>query len=142
MGSEKFVDKHYHPQFKDLVNRYKPDILYAGDRNFNLCKQGDSYTTADYIIRQTIGQERGMAVKELFFTENDSAIFAISPKWPGEKLLIKDIQPAKNSKITLLGVDGNLAWKQAGKNIEIELPTYNPNWNVSDYAYTFKIEMK
>ena len=24
-----FVDKHYHPQFKDLVTRYAPDLLFA-----------------------------------------------------------------------------------------------------------------
>ena len=27
--NKKFVDDHYHPQFKDLVTRYKPDLIYA-----------------------------------------------------------------------------------------------------------------
>lgn len=28
-AGEKFVKEHYHPQFKDLVNKYAPDILFA-----------------------------------------------------------------------------------------------------------------
>ncbi len=28
-GTKDFVTKHYHPQIKDLVNKYNPDILYA-----------------------------------------------------------------------------------------------------------------
>jgi len=27
--SEKFITKHYHPQFKDLINNYAPDLVYA-----------------------------------------------------------------------------------------------------------------
>lgn len=27
--SEQFVSDHYHPQFKDLVTRYQPDLIYA-----------------------------------------------------------------------------------------------------------------
>ncbi|TKG89400.1 alpha-L-fucosidase [Puteibacter caeruleilacunae] len=29
MRSDDFVTKHYHPQFKDLVSKYSPDLIYA-----------------------------------------------------------------------------------------------------------------
>lgn len=110
-----------------------------GDRNFQLIKDGDSYTTADYIIKQTLKRQPGKALKELFFTENDEAVFAISPKWPGQKLVVKNFKPKAGAKITMLGVEQKLSWKQKGKNIEITMPAYNPDWEVSDYAYVFKI---
>lgn len=113
-----------------------------GDRKFQLIKEGESYTRADYIIKQTLEQQPGKAVKELFFTENDDAVFAISPKWPGKKLLVKNMKPGKGSVITLLGPDSELSWKQVGKDIEITIPGYDPNWNIVEYAYTFKIEKK
>ena len=82
------------------------------------------------------------AVKELFFTENDEAVFAISPKWPGNKLLVKNVKPGKGAGITLLGPDVELNWKQVGKDVEISIPEYDPNWNIVRYAYSFKIEKK
>ena len=121
--------------------KYKTSWQWSeGDRNFKLIKDGDSYTTADYILKQTIYQQPGKAVKELFFTQNDEAVFAIMPKWPGKKVIVKDIKPKSTSKITLLGVDGKLSWKQKGNDIEVSIPAYDPEWKLSDYAYTLKIE--
>ena len=123
-------------------HKYKTSWQWSedGDRNFKLIKDGDSYTTADYIIKQTIEQQPEKAVKELFFTENDEAVFAISPKWPEKKLVVKGINLKAGSKVTMLGVGAKLNWKQKGKNIEIEIPVYNPEWEISEYAYSFKIE--
>ncbi len=111
-----------------------------GDRNFKLRKDGDSYTTADYILKQTVDQQPGKAVKELFFTQNDEAIFAIVPKWPGKNIIVKDMKPKSGAKVYLLGLEQKLSWKQKGNNIEIEIPAYDPTWELSDYAYTLKIE--
>ena len=121
--------------------KYKSSWQWSkGSRKFKLRKEGDSYTTADYILRQTIDPEPGKAVKELFFTQNEEAIFAISPKWPGESLTIKDIRPETDSKIILLGPDTELVWEQNGGDVKITLPSYDPSWQISDYAYTFKID--
>jgi alpha-L-fucosidase len=126
-----------------IYNSFKYETSWQwseGDRHFKLRKEGDSYTTADYIIRQTLEQQPGKAVKELFFTQNKEAVFAISPKWPGGKLVIKEFTPKNGARISLLGVEAELDWKQVGENVEIELPAYDPQWNISDYAYSFKIE--
>lgn len=111
-----------------------------GSRKFKFKKPGDSYTTADYITMQTIRPPKGKAKKELFFTQNGDAIFAISPVWPEGKLVIKDFKLKAGTTVTLLGTNQTLSWQQAGKNVEIEMPAYNPNWQISDEAYTLKIE--
>lgn len=67
------------------------------------------------ILKETIQPDSGQAVKEIFFTQKGSSIYAIVPKWPGEILRIKDLL--------------------------IEMPPYNPNANWVTEAYVFKIEM-
>ncbi|MBI9061269.1 MAG: alpha-L-fucosidase [Marinilabiliaceae bacterium] len=109
-----------------------------GDRDHKP-KEGQAYVGGDYILKQTVDQQPGMAVKELFFTSKNEAVYAILPKWPGQSLVIKDITPRKGAKINLLGVKGNLKWKPKGSGIEVALPAFDPNWNLSDYAYVLKI---
>ncbi|MCF7568502.1 alpha-L-fucosidase [Sabulilitoribacter arenilitoris] len=109
-----------------------------GNRNHEP-KKGKSYIGGNYILKQTINPEPGMAVKEVLFTSKKENVYAILPKWPGKKIVIKDINLSSRSKITLLGVKGSLSCKKTGKNVEITLPNYNPNWNISNYAYVLKI---
>jgi len=110
-----------------------------GDRNFNF-KQGKAYIEGDYILKQTIDPIPGKAVKEIFFTTKDGAVYAILPKWPGKSILIKDLDPKHTNKVTLLGLKGKLKWKQKGTGIEVELPAFDPNWKLSNYAYVLKIQ--
>ncbi len=112
----------------------------SGSKNFQFKKPGDSYTTADYITVQTVHPPEGNARKELFFTQNDEAVFAISPIWPEGNLIVKDIHPGPGSTISLLGADVVLHWKEKGRDLEIEMPGYDPNWNISNNAYVIKIE--
>lgn len=45
--NKKFVDEHYHPQFKDLVNKYAPDLIYA-DGEWD---KGDDYWKSNELIQ-------------------------------------------------------------------------------------------
>ena len=109
-----------------------------GERNF---KPKQHYLGGDFILKQTINPEPGYAVKELFFTQNEEAFFAISPQWPGNEMIVKGIELAKESQITLLATGEKLAWKQSGKNVVISIPMYQPNKmkNTDSYAYAFKM---
>jgi alpha-L-fucosidase len=109
-----------------------------GERNF---KPKQHYLGGDFILKQTVNPEPGYAVKELFFTQNEEAFFAISPQWPGNEMIVKGIELAKESQITLLATGEKLAWKQSGKNVVISIPMYQPNKmkNTDSYAYAFKM---
>ncbi len=109
-----------------------------GERNF---KPKQHYLGGDFILKQTIDPEPGYAVKELFFTQNDSNYFAISPKWPTQYLSIKNFKPVSGSTVTLLATGEILNWQMKNKNMIIEMPLLDIN-KISDkdpYAWAFKI---
>lgn len=104
-------------------------------------KSDEHYLGGDYIIRQTLKPKKDQAVKEIFFTQNKEAYFAIAPKWPGKELRIKGFKPKPNAKINFLHTGESLKWSQDGDDIVIELPEF-PTVGLKPedtYAYAFKI---
>lgn len=110
----------------------------SGKQNY---KSDQHYLGGDFILKQTVNPKSGYAVKEIFFTQNNKAYFAILPKWIEKEVVIKDFKPKKNAKVILLATGEEVLWKQSGKNMLIEMPSYNPNRLTSEdnYAYVFKI---
>ncbi len=104
-------------------------------------KPKQHYLGGDFILKQTVDPEPGYAVKELFFTQNKEALYIISPKWPGKEILVKDLKLIKDQKITFLATGEQLKWKQAGNNLIITMPEYQPNKlkDTDKYAFIFKI---
>ncbi|WP_242203082.1 alpha-L-fucosidase [Aestuariivivens insulae] len=111
-----------------------------GEKNY-MPKQ--HYLGGDVILKQTVDPEPGYAVKELFFTQNDEAYFAISPKW-SEEVTIRNFKGSEQAKITLLATGDVLKGKQVGDDFIIEMPSYQPNkMKATDvYAYAIKITKK
>ncbi|WP_136464788.1 alpha-L-fucosidase [Flagellimonas onchidii] len=110
-----------------------------GDRNFQLLEEGQSYVEGSYILKQTIDQQPGKAVKELFFTSKGKDVYAISPKFPKGQLEIKGIKPTKNTKITLLGHEGELEYEYKKGNITVQVPRLAYDELPCLYAWSFKI---
>ena len=109
-----------------------------GEQNF---KPKQHYLGGDFILKQTVDPESGYAVKELFFTQNESNYFAISPKWPGKNLTIRKFSPTKNSTVILLATGEVLQWHMEGKNMVIVMPPFDINKITEEdyYAWVFKI---
>lgn len=97
------------------------------------------YIPNEVILKQTIDPEAGYAVREIFFTKKGNDVFAIVPKWPKDKLEIRDIELSKNTQITLLGSDIKIDFEQIGKDIILKTPCLSPDELPSKYAYAFKI---
>lgn len=89
---------------------------------------------------QTVDPDPGFAVKEAFFTAKNNAVYAILPKFPENQVILKDIRTSSKTKITLLGYDKTLKWKQNGNNIVIEIPTIPYSKVPCQYAWTLKLE--
>ncbi len=99
--------------------------------------------SGDMLLKITIDPEPGYAVKEVFYTYNPAAnnLYAILPKYPDDnKIMLKGVTPAPGTSISLLATKQPLQWKQAGDDIEVSLPAYNPNTIKAPYAYVIKIE--
>ncbi len=119
---------------------YKKSCQWSeGNRDIKYKLPSQSYTTADYIERQTLYPKNGDAVKELFFTQKGDVIYAILPQWK-EQVIIKDFKIKNGTKITLLGANENCEWKNHGKDIVVTMPASDLNWNIDQNAFVLRIE--
>jgi alpha-L-fucosidase len=103
-------------------------------------KRGEFMTGFD-ILKETIAPEKGQAIKEIFFTHKDNALYAISPCWPGKDLVIKNVRADKESQVTWLATGQTLKWKNKSGNLVISMPEFDPNSLSPElqYAYAFRI---
>ena len=108
----------------------------AGDRKID---HAGGYLGGDYILKQTVDPAPGKAVKELFFTSKGDDLYAISPRYPKEKLVIKGVKPSKKTRITLLGHDGELPYTREGNNLVITVPALTYDELPCYHAWSFKI---
>jgi alpha-L-fucosidase len=95
-----------------------------------------------YNLMDQVGQKpnkEGLAVKQVFFTKKVDALYAITPGWPGQKLVLRNVQAPKHSVVTMLGVPGPLNCQAKGNTLTIEMPKINPDTLPCRFAYAFKI---
>ncbi len=84
-------------------------------------------------------QEEGDA----WFTAKGDNIYAIFLKWQGDEFNLKSVRPVEGSKITMLGVPGDLRWKwDETKGLTISYPRQKSRPTSCSYAWTFKIKVK
>lgn len=104
--------------------------------------EGQHYLGGDYVLKLTVDPEPGYAVKELYFTRKEDNLYAISPLWPGEKMLIRDVDLPSDCHITWLATGKRLSWRQSGQDVEVTMPPFDPNkLNLTDHAaYVFRLE--
>ncbi|MDR2383609.1 MAG: alpha-L-fucosidase [Prevotellaceae bacterium] len=74
-------------------------------------------------------------------SKDNKTVYAISLAWPGKQLQLKSVEPAKNSKIYMLGYNEPLKWSWKNGVTIITLPSklQNATNRPCDYAYIFKI---
>jgi len=105
-------------------------------------KRGE-YMTGFNILKQTVNPDQGMAVKEVFFTSKNDAVYALIPEWPGESLIIKNLQElergSKNPVVTLLLSGKELESRWIAGDLVIAMPEYDPGLYNGQVAYVFKL---
>jgi len=110
----------------------------AGERQ----EQGFGEYKVKYDINEMAGQKPrdGKAVKQVFFTQKDDALYAITPGWPGESLTLKGLAADKRrTVVTMLGVDEPLGWAEKRGDIIIEPPQLSVDELPARHAYAFKL---
>lgn len=78
--------------------------------------------------------------KRLFLIKKGNNVYAILPRYPKNKIVLKDIQTTGRTKITLLGSDKKVQWKQKGNDIEVIMPLLYVDELPCDYAWVLKLE--
>ncbi len=98
-----------------------------------------SYIGGDFVLKQTIDPEPGMAVKEIFFTAKGSDVYAILPRLPEGKILIKDVIPGKKTRVTMLGTDKEFRWKKVKDGMQVAVPALLATEVPCEDAYVLKL---
>jgi alpha-L-fucosidase len=94
-----------------------------------------------YNLMDQIGQEpKGdLAVKMAFFTRKPDALYAITPGWPGEALVLHNLEISPTTRVTMLGVDGELTYRFTDATLTVQTPTFSPGSAPCQHAFAFKI---
>ena len=128
------------------TSRWKTPMQWSeGRRDYKFKNEHateDWKTGGDVMLKLTVDPDPGYATKELFFTYNEktNALYGIFPKYPSNgKLVLKNTLLPAGTVITLLSDPQTLSWKQVGEQVEIQLPSYDPNRMKQDLAYAIKI---
>lgn len=103
----------------------------------------DWKTGGDVMLKLTVDPDPGFATKEVFYTYNPvkNNLYAIFPRYPDDnKIVLKDISLNPGTIIKFLSTKQRLNWNQIGSNIEIALPSFNPNTIKSPFAFALSIE--
>jgi alpha-L-fucosidase len=73
------------------------------------------YATRPYIIHN----DSTVAYTQ---SKNNQFVYAIIKEWPGQQICLKGVNPAKGSKIEMLGFKQQLTWKESSEGVIIQLP--------------------
>jgi alpha-L-fucosidase len=83
---------------------------------------GQEYN-ADYdVSKLTQKQPPGKASIEAFFTAKGNDLYAILPRWPGRRFVLKDAAAKGVKAVNLLGSAAPLKVSPSGANLAVELP--------------------
>jgi alpha-L-fucosidase len=99
------------------------------------------FLTAYDILKETVAPEKGQAAKEILFTRKDRTLYAITPRWPGPELVVRDVRPVPGSRVTWLATGQALSWTVRDGDLVIMMPPSGPGELPDElrYAYAFRI---
>jgi alpha-L-fucosidase len=95
-----------------------------------------------YNLMDQVGQQptKGVAVKQVFFTNKPAALYAITAGWPGKQLVLRDVKVPAGAAVTMLGVPGGrLPTRLDGTTLTINTPDLGPESAPCRHAFAFKI---
>lgn len=122
------------------TRRWETPCQWSEDGEKYWMPKKEAYLPSDYIIKQTVEQQPGYAVREIFFTQKENCVYAIVPKFPKGELVIRDFVVSGDAEVTFLGTDLKLSYRQEGDDLVVEVPYLTVDELPCQYAWTIKIE--
>ncbi len=77
--------------------------------------------------------------KSVRYTAKDGAVYAISLVWPGKELALEEPVASNETKVSMLGVRGDLKWRADGGRTIVETPPLSVDEAPCRHAYVFKL---
>ena len=80
---------------------------------------------------------------DMRFTRTDDALFVILMGWPGRRATVRSLTPdrwppARIGAVSMLGLEGRLAWRQSDQGLAVDLPPQRPD---CEHAYVLKLAL-
>ena len=80
---------------------------------------------------------------DMRFTRTDDALFVILMGWPGRQATVRSLTPdrwppARIGAVSMLGLEGQLAWRQSDQGLAVDLPPQRPD---CEHAYVLKLAL-
>jgi alpha-L-fucosidase len=98
----------------------------------------DANYMAGYSIAKMVVPRKDSAYVECFFTQKNKDLFCIVPSYQPQ-LILKDFKLPVSTKLSLLGSSKNIAWKQQGNNVIINLSAIKPGDISSTGIFAIKL---
>ena len=73
-------------------------------------------------------------------SKDNRYVYAISMGWPGSTFVVRSVRAARGSRVSMLGVEQPMRWRQSERGLIIEIPQEVAENKPCKQAYTFKIE--
>ena len=99
-----------------------------------------SYVAGDFVLKQTLYPDPGMAVKEVFFTAKGRDVYAILPRLPEGRVLLKTVVAQPSTQVSLLGHRQDvLLAKTVASGIEVTVPPLLASEVPCQHAWVLKL---
>lgn len=92
------------------------------------------YEVTDFVDRK----DSATAVIEAFFTRKGDTLYAILPHRPTGEFILKNVKPATETEITVLGQSGKLECRAEGSGLRVTLPP-RPESTQPSYATVLRV---
>lgn len=122
------------------TRRWKKECQWSAGEIRKYTQQEFHKGVPDPIIEMAKYPKEGQARKECYFTAKGDTVYAMITVLPDSgKFEIKNIGLNEDSKVTMLGVDGELVVEKKGNGIVVTLPRLNPSKLPCNHVFVLKI---
>ncbi len=102
--------------------------------------QSSLFSTADGTEGDGLAGTYRSMQQYLAYTQKDGHLYAITFEWPNGELDLPIAEPRRETRVTLLGHDGDLPWRYADGRLRIDLAGVPPAEIPGRWAWTIRLE--
>lgn len=122
------------------TRRWTRDCQWSDGTIRQYTKEEFHRNTPDPILEMARCPRDGQARKECYFTAKGNTVYAMITVLPDSgHVRIRDIELEENTRVTMLGVGGDLQVARTSSGIVVELPRLNPSRLPCQHVFTLKL---
>ena len=122
------------------TRRWKKDCQWSVGRIIEYTKEEFHKAVPDPIIEMAKYPRPGQARKECYFTARGDTVYALVTKLPASGVFtIKDIRLGEHSKVSMLGLEGELEAENTESGVSVFLPGFDAHTLLGQPVFVLKL---